>query len=142
MERDTRRLALASVVAGIGTVTLIPVHAASHARRFGSLAQSFAHGSSVIHLYDFIQNMALFIPFGILIALGNTGKDRIWLRAGLCASGLSAAIDCAQAWLPGRYSSAWDVVFNALGGAAGAWLAVRCKGAFAGEPFADQTASG
>jgi VanZ family protein len=142
MERDTRRLALASVVAGIGAVTLIPVHAASHARRLGSVAQSFVQGSSVVHLYDIAQNLALFIPFGFVIALGNAGKGRIRLRAGLLAFALSAVIECAQAWLPGRYPSAWDVVFNALGGATGAWLALRWHGAFGPASLADQTASG
>ena len=126
MERDTRRLALASVVAGIGAVTLIPVHAGLLRHAPVSLSASFAEGSRWFSLWDAGQNILLFLPLGGLIAMGTAG-GRPWLRAGAAALALSASIECAQAFLPGRYPSAWDVAFNALGGALGAWIAARIR---------------
>lgn len=124
MEKDTRRLALASVVAGIATVTLIPVHAGWRAHPAGSIGAAFLSGSRWFSCFDAIQNVLLFLPLGYLMA-GEGAAGRPWLRAGAAGFAFSAAIECAQCFLPGRYASVWDIVFNASGAALGARIASR-----------------
>jgi VanZ family protein len=147
MERDTRRLALASVIAGIGAATLIPVHAGFRSLAPGSVLAAFRHGDRFFSWPDAGQNILLFLPLGALIAMDERRAGRPWLRAGAIALALSSAIEIAQAFLPGRFASLWDIAFNTLGGALGAWMAARLgrrsdRAAGPGEGPADQTASG
>jgi hypothetical protein len=125
VEKDTRRLALASVAAGIATVTLIPVQAGWGLPRHGSLAAAFAFGYNSFSWFDAVQNVVLFLPLGYLIAAGHRGAARSPWRAGAAGLAFSAAIECAQCALPGRFASIWDIAFNALGAALGAWIAGR-----------------
>ena len=128
MEKDTRRLAIVSVTLGICTATLMPaqaglVEALKHA---GLPWRSMAQVSNVFSFFDAGQNILLFLPLGFLLgsdANGLPGKSP--KRAALLCLLLSAAVECAQAWIPGRFSSVWDVTFNALGGVLGAWTAIR-----------------
>jgi len=63
-------------------------------------------------------NIALFIPLGVLVALGS---GRAWLGVVLAVA-LSAGAEMAQSALPGRTASLRDVVANVAGAAAGAVL--------------------
>jgi VanZ family protein len=128
MEKDTRRLAIVSVALGIGAATLMPVQAGlmDALRHAGLPWRSIARGSGFFSPFDAGQNVLLFMPLGFL--LGSDADRTPGLspkRAAALGLLFSASIECAQAWIPGRYPSAWDVAFNALGAGLGAWTAVR-----------------
>lgn len=64
---------------------------------------------------DALVNLILFVPLGAaLLAIGRTGPRAVGL-AGL----LSAGIELAQIFIPGRDPSLGDVCFNTLGAAVG-----------------------
>lgn len=128
MEKDTRRLALASVILGILAVTLFPVHAGLikqwHEFQLGFFPAAFLEGSSYLYVFDFLQNILLFLPLGFLIADGRPqdGPRALVIRAAILSFLLSSLIECAQVRIPGRYPSFWDIGFNSLGGLLGAAL--------------------
>lgn len=126
MEKDTRRLALVSVVLGICAVTLFPIHAGLVERlreiRPGFSPAPFLVGSRTMSLLDFTQNILLFLPLGFLLADGRAGTRSTLMRAACLSFLLSALIECAQIRIPGRFPSFWDIGFNALGGALGGRL--------------------
>ncbi len=68
--------------------------------------------------HDWIQNLVLFVPLGMI--LSGLGW-RIWVVALACL-GLSAGIELTQVFLPLRHTQATDVVLNTLGGALGAFM--------------------
>jgi VanZ family protein len=128
MERDTRRLAIVSVILGICAATLMPAQAglADALRHGGTPWRSIAHASHFFSIFDAGQNILLFLPLGFLLGSDANGlRGRSPKRAAFLCLLLSAAIEFAQAWIPGRFPSAWDVAGNALGGGLGAWMAVR-----------------
>lgn len=128
MEKDTRRLASASVILGMLAVTLFPVHAGLlkqlHGFQLGFSPAAFMEGSRYLFLFDFLQNILLFLPLGFLIADGHPqdGPRAMAIRAALLSFLLSSLIECAQVRIPGRYPSFWDIGFNSLGGLLGAAL--------------------
>ena len=67
---------------------------------------------------EILENVLLFVPFGLALALGNTRMLR-HVAAGLV---LSFAVEFAQQWIPGRDPSVGDLVFNTLGTAVGVLL--------------------
>jgi glycopeptide antibiotics resistance protein len=73
--------------------------------------------------FDLVTNVGLFLPLGFLYRLARGGPDRSRelhrLAAGLV---LSAVIEMTQLFLPGRYSSLFDVLANGLG----TWLGALC----------------
>jgi hypothetical protein len=72
---------------------------------------------------DALLNLALFLPLGIL--LGAVGRGIVVaLALGVV---LSAGIEGVQLFLPGRFPTLGDLVWNGVGAAAGAasWLAIR-----------------
>jgi VanZ family protein len=87
---------------------------------------SIAHASQVFSFFDAGQNILLFLPLGFLLG-SDAGKSRGWSpkQAGFLCLLLSASIEFAQAWIPGRFPSLTDVAFNSLGGGLGAWTALR-----------------
>ena len=66
-------------------------------------------------LAEVLQNVILFIPLGLTLALGNTRPLRCIAAGAL----LSLAVEFAQQWIPGRDPSVGDLVFNSLGTALG-----------------------
>lgn len=64
---------------------------------------------------DAILNVLLFLPLGAAIALLRTRMDRAILA---CAM-LSASIELAQFFIPGRDASLGDLLFNSIGAMAG-----------------------
>jgi VanZ family protein len=114
---------MVSVSLGICVVTLIPVHAGLPAalNNAGFPFRSFALGFQTVSLFDIIQNILLFAPLGYLVAAVPDGESRrgiLW--AALACLALSAFVETAQAWIPGRFPSCWDILFNTTGGAVGA----------------------
>ncbi|MFT4219636.1 MAG: VanZ family protein [Microbacterium sp.] len=82
---------------------------------------------------DFVANIAVFVPIGILAYL--IVPRRAWLIALLLGPVIAAAIELAQRFLlPGRVSSPTDVVAAAIGSSAGVVIAVLCTLATARVP--------
>lgn len=75
-------------------------------------------------------NMVLFVPLGATLAL-LVGR-RAFPVAVLAGFALSAAVEYAQASIPGRVPDVADVLWNSLGAATGAILIAvpRAVGAF------------
>ena len=67
---------------------------------------------------DAVLNVLLYLPLGVGLALAGWNAPRAVLLSLL----LSGAIEAAQIVIPGRDSSARDVLTNALGGYLGAVL--------------------
>jgi hypothetical protein len=96
-------------------------------------------------LADAILNIFLFLPFGWVVGRltdvrpeGNVGRDggrggetsavspgRTIRNAVLWSAAISVFIEAVQMVLPGRFSSAADVLSNTLGGGIGAWAGSR-----------------
>jgi VanZ like protein len=64
-----------------------------------------------------VQNVLLFIPFGVALALGRWSTAAVRLVA--LGTALSFCVEFAQQWIPGRDPSLSDLLFNTLGTAAG-----------------------
>jgi hypothetical protein len=73
---------------------------------------------------DFILNVVLFIPLGVLIGawLGQRTGQGAW-RAILLLAAISVSFEMLQLFIPGRVTSIDDVTANTLGGALGVLLA-------------------
>jgi VanZ family protein len=67
---------------------------------------------------DILLNVILYLPLGVALALGGWRGLRALLGPGL----LSASIEVAQFWIPGRDPSLGDVTFDTLGAALGLLL--------------------
>jgi hypothetical protein len=72
---------------------------------------------------DYAQNVVLFLPLGWII---NRGRWPCWsaLAAGALVSG---GIELVQVWVPGRTSTASDLLCNTLGAALGWWMAAPAR---------------
>ena len=107
--RAWRAVRVGAAVAVVLAATLIPTE---------------DHGTKVIlfsGLADSLCNLALFLPLGMaLYQPGRHGKGAV-----LLAALLSASVEVAQLFIPGRHTSPADVVCNAAGAAMGWWLASR-----------------
>ena len=68
---------------------------------------------------EFLANIALFAPLGLLLTL----SFRHPLRGALLAAAISIAAECVQLALPARIASPRDILANTLGSAIGAALA-------------------
>jgi VanZ family protein len=78
--------------------------------------------------FDLVVNVLAYVPFAFLVtaSLVPGHKPLNAGIAGLIAGiALSFAMECAQAYLPGRVASRLDLLTNALGAALGALIAAR-----------------
>ncbi len=96
---------------------------------FGSPSPLLANWPQSINPFvvrDVIVNLAIYVPlglFGFLILRERLGKAQAMLATISVGVALSTAIEVIQIFVPGRYSSAFDIVCNGLGTAAGVALA-------------------
>lgn len=80
--------------------------------------------TAIIGLRDALLNIVLFVPLGFVYQLSRDDRERArWLLAFGAGLIVSALIEAAQVFAPGRYPSAADLGTNALGAAIGAWMA-------------------
>lgn len=93
-------------------------------------APAVARGVSFGFLIDKVGNVAVFAPLGAAAALALTGKSRLTrlLAATAAGAALSAAIELAQHFVPGRDSSLNDWLLNTLGAFIGAGIAFILTG--------------
>ena len=126
----SRRLLWIALAAYLVVLALIaywptPVDRGVDGQLFGVIHWLRARGITVI-TYDrveFAANVALFVPFGLLLA-GLFRRGRRWIAFLLCVAG-SAAIEVGQAvFLPGRFASLADVAANSIGGGIGVLVIV------------------
>lgn len=76
----------------------------------------------VFDMIEFAANVALLIPFGVIIGLA-LGASRAWLGV-LMGLTLGCLIELTQLWmLPGRFPSGLDVLANTIGSCIGAAIA-------------------
>lgn len=81
---------------------------------------------------DAVFNLAMFVPFGWLLArgiedVGASARARIVIVVAACAA-LSLMVETAQLFLVSRYSSAIDILTNTAGSVVGAVIAHRWRG--------------
>jgi hypothetical protein len=86
--------------------------------RYTPSGWSWTFGSGEAALAEALQNLILFIPFGIGVALCGARLS----RAALLGALLSFAVEFAQQWIPGRDPSLGDLVSNTISTTLGAAL--------------------
>lgn len=106
----------------------------------GRLARSLAYRLDVPFLYtytvlEFLANIALFVPFGLLLALAWP-RIKTWHMAVL-GLGTSGVIEFVQIFLPTRFSTVSDLIANTAGAVVGC-LFVRVIAALATTPISRQ----
>ena len=69
---------------------------------------------------EFLANVAMFVPFGVLVWLA-LARPRWWVVV-LLGLVTTVTIELVQSTMPSRYSTVSDVVANTLGAAAGVLL--------------------
>jgi glycopeptide antibiotics resistance protein len=121
----TRSIRLAVVVLALSAVaalTLAPrtIIAPARARFTHAVDVLFAPLVSSISTADAerILNTLMFVPLGAALAL--LFSRRLWPLAMLAGFALSAAVEYAQAFIPGRVSDPRDVLWNTVGAIVGA----------------------
>lgn len=121
---------LATYLAGLALVAFWPTPVDRPIAAWLDQALVFLHnhGAPGWVDYNFVEataNIALFIPFGLLVAL--LLPLRLWWIAILLGTLASEVIELGQLWfLDSRHATIQDVVVNAVGSALGAvvmWLA-------------------
>ena len=111
------RRRIASALAALATLAIL----IATLRPSGSALPSgwtFALASGDEALAEAIQNVLLFIPLGLALALGTTRTLRCIAAGAL----LSLAVEFAQQWIPGRDPSLGDLVLNTVSTALGVGL--------------------
>jgi VanZ family protein len=83
-------------------------------------------GGAYLERGDLLQNVLVYMPFGLLLALWWARRHRYWTALPLAVAAgtlFSVCAEIVQLWLPARVSSAADVAMNLLGTLCGALLA-------------------
>ncbi|MDF9845081.1 MULTISPECIES: VanZ family protein [unclassified Paenibacillus] len=74
---------------------------------------------TITKLVNLVGNIALFIPFGIFIALLSSNRQITWFGVMLRAFGVSAVLECAQGLFSIGTFDVDDLLLNTLGGVLG-----------------------
>lgn len=90
------------------------------------LAQHPATAWITFDLVEFLANVAMFVPFGLLVAL-LVGRQRWWLAV-LAGALFTGVIESVQGlFLPARVADPSDLVANTLGALIGAAIALGVR---------------
>ncbi len=109
------RVILGYLILNIAIITLAPF-------RFSAIPVNGL--TSIIEGRDALLNIVLFFPLGFVYQLSREDRAQArWLPAFGAGCAVSALIELAQVFAPGRYPSATDLGTNALGASLGAWIA-------------------
>ncbi|HEX6133562.1 MAG TPA: VanZ family protein [Longimicrobiales bacterium] len=117
MSRRRARVAAALITVIILGATLVPTSGTPD-RNLVSLELTGYRG-----LADAITNVLLFIPLGVALA----GCGLAARKAAGVGALLSLLVELVQLAIPGRYTSPWDLLFNAAGAALGAVLVLHAN---------------
>lgn len=135
------RVLLVPYAVALGLIVWLPGDQASQVTGIvGRLARSLAYRLDIPFLYtytvlEFLANIALFVPFGLLLALAWP-RIKTWHMAvlGLVTSGV---IEFVQLFLSTRFSTISDLIANTAGAVVGCLL-VRIIGKLASTPISRQ----
>jgi glycopeptide antibiotics resistance protein len=112
--RPALRIAIFASLAAIFSLTLVPTGGPNELQLVPLVhivrGLRFHDQSSDVP-FNVVGNIVLFLPFGAALCLLGLRRGRAVL-AGFC---LSAAIETAQLFIPGRTTSSDDVLLNTLG---------------------------
>jgi hypothetical protein len=112
---------------GLASVLTVPRRDVVIDKRF--LERPFDHQFKLSRSFvlDFVLNLVGFIPLGLMLVFARARIPRMnpLASAIVIAALLSLLIELLQAWVPSRSSSALDLALNTMGGALGAFVAVR-----------------
>jgi hypothetical protein len=76
-----------------------------------------------LNLSDALRNIAMYLPLGWLVGMMARRHDRRTFGAlVLAVAGVSLVFETAQLFIPSRFPSIDDLIFNTAGGALGVWL--------------------
>jgi len=116
---------------GLGFVALWPTTISEPFTRLLERIEDRSPGS--VADLEFIANILLFVPAGVLLAvLLGPGRRRL---AVALAVAVSVAIELVQGiLLPARVASLGDIIANAAGALLGVWVAARAARAAPGGP--------
>jgi glycopeptide antibiotics resistance protein len=116
-------VALIASIAVIAVVTLTPMQGKNHLhlRPLDDVVAAFSPSLRRGRLVGLIGNVMLFAPLGAV--LGVRGLKG--LQVVIIGASLSTAIETTQLFIPGRTTSADDVLLNTLGAALGFVVAAR-----------------
>ena len=124
----TARVLLVPYGIAVALIVWLPAAAASRvtglAFWFGRVFSEYTgvSMSTSYALFEFAANIALFVPFGLLVAAAWPRTNAWWII--LLGFSASAAIELVQTMLPSRYPTVSDVIANTLGAVVGC-LAAR-----------------
>lgn len=121
------RLLLCAYLVALGWIVFAPASDASQVTGIVATLARFAAGSGLLTfaqaytLLEFLANVALFVPFGVLWPFAASRlRPMAVVALGLATS---AGIELVQLLLPSRVPSLWDVIANTLGTAFGVGVA-------------------
>src|SRR5689334_8975533 len=126
LARSSRRLRIALVVFTVYATT-IPfefIHSGSELHLHLTAALERSRFSSPTHVSrsDVLQNILLFVPFGLcaVLSLPRVGLSAVLLATAAMAALVSCACEALQLLTASRVSSVWDVYANTAGALLGA----------------------
>ena len=126
------RTLLAGFAIGLALIVLLPSEGHRVLGLVDTLAGLASHAGIPYWVafvaIEFAANIALFVPFGVLLplALGTTRTSTLFATVAAGAA-LSALIELAQLAIPGRVSTPADVLANTIGTAVRVCLVVAIK---------------
>ncbi|UYO96353.1 VanZ family protein [Microbacterium sp. M28] len=115
----TARVLIVPYVIGLALIVFLPASVASRATGIAFRIARFVSDLTGISLstsdtiFEFLANIALFVPLGVLLAAGWP-RLRPWVII-LVGYSASATIELTQTLLPSRVPTISDVVANTLG---------------------------
>lgn len=113
------RMLLVPYAIALGLIVWLPDSTASHVTGVVLRIARFVSERFDVSLpttytvFEFAANIALFIPFGLLVAAGWPRTNAWWIV--LRGFSASAAIELVQTLLPSRYPTLSDVLANTVG---------------------------
>jgi glycopeptide antibiotics resistance protein len=123
--RPSLHLAAACTLAGIATLTLVPVGATNEQQPIPLLhiVDSLRHASVKDVFLNVAGNVFVFMPLGAVLRLLGTSIQRTLLFTGV----VSVIIEVLQLFVPGRTTSTDDVLLNLLGALIGYAVSDRLR---------------